>query len=317
MSMKGHFGKPFRQVCFTFAAMLIACCMNATLAEKPAKLLTKLPLSFASSGENTPVIFHGKPFLVENCGKTSERDAYLKIRDLCTGSVITEFGTGYYFVNAFVNGDVIHVFASQCIKDGYKDIHHFTSTDLKHWNKELAVPAEGDEQLFNCSVCRDNKGYLMAYESNRPIGFVFRFARSRDLSKWEKVPGVTFAGEKLEYSACPVVRYFAPYYYVIYLHAAIPGHNGWVSFLARSKDLTTWQLSPQNPILEASEGEGCNNSDVDLFEWEGNTYLFYATGDQKTWGNLRVAMYAGAMKDFYEASFPVGDKMIKVSAKRK
>ena len=65
-----------------------------------------------------------------------------------------------------------------------------------------------------------------------------------------------FTGEKKEYSACPVIRYFAPYYYVIYLHAAIPGHNGWVSFMARSKDLATWQLSPMNPILEAGAGEG-------------------------------------------------------------
>ncbi len=58
-------------------------------------------------------------------------------------------------------------------------------------------------------------------------------------------------------------------YYVIYLHAAVPGHNGWISFLARSVDLETWELSPFNPILEAGPGEGINNSDVDLFEYRG------------------------------------------------
>jgi hypothetical protein len=178
----------------------------------------------------------------------------------------------------------------------------------------LAIPLEDDEHLFNCSVCSDDQGYIMAYESDRPVQFCFRFARSKDLSNWEKIPGLTFTGEKKEYSACPVIRYFAPYYYVMYLHAAIPGHNGWITFMARSKDLALWQLSPLNPILEAAEGEGSNNSDVDLFEWEGNTYVFYATGDQQTWGSVRVAMYPGSMKSFYEKQFPESVPMIRVSA---
>jgi len=157
----------------------------------------------------------------------------------------------------------------------------------------------------------------MAYESNLPVGFCFKFARSQDLAKWTKLPGLVFAGvDGKEYSACPVIRYFAPYYYVIYLHAAIAGHNGWVSFLARSTDLTDWELSPLNPILEAGPGEGVNNSDVDLFEWEGNTYLYYATGDQATWGSVRVAMYLGPMKNFYESCFPPGMPTVKVIAKR-
>jgi hypothetical protein len=118
-----------------------------------------------------------------------------------------------------------------------------------------------------------------------------------------------------QYSACPVIRYIAPYYYVIHLHEAIPGHNGWVSFLARSKDLVTWQLSPKNPILEAGPGEGCNNSDVDLFEWEGNTYLFFANGDQQTWYSLREAMHRGSMKSLFEACFPEGLPMTEVSAR--
>ena len=67
--------------------------------------------------------------------------------------------------------------------------------------------------------------------------------------------------------------------------------------------------------LEAGEGEGCNNSDVDLFEWEGNTYVFYATGDQQTWGSVRVAMFPGSMKSFYESCFPTGVHLAEVSAK--
>ena len=86
--------------------------------------------------------------------------------------------------------------------------------------------------------------------------------------------------------------------------------------MARSKNLIHWELSPHNPILEAGAGEGINNSDVDLIEYEGKTYLFYATGDQATWGTIRVAMYDGLMQQFFASYFPEDMTKIKVSAKR-
>ena len=85
---------------------------------------------------------------------------------------------------------------------------------------------------------------------------------------------------------------------------------------ARSQDLASWELSPFNPILEASAGEGINNSDVDLFEYEGNTYLFYATGDQATWGAVRVVQYAGPMNEFFAGHFPADLPTIKLTARR-
>jgi len=47
-----------------------------------------------------------------------------------------------------------------------------------------------------------------------------------------------------------------------------------------------------------------NTTDADLFEYEGNTYLFYHTGWQDTRGSIRVAMYAGTMKECLESYFP-------------
>ena len=84
--------------------------------------------------------------------------------------------------------------------------------------------------------------------------------------------------------------------------------------MARSKDLKTWELSPFNPILEAGKGEGKNNSDVDLIEVDGKTYLFYATGDQETWGTVRVALFNGDMKLFFRSYFPAGAKFERASA---
>ncbi|HEY9174022.1 MAG TPA: hypothetical protein VI136_17210 [Verrucomicrobiae bacterium] len=294
-------------------------------ASAPARpRLTKLPVAIGPNAmENTPIVFNGRPLLVLNRrddtkNKTDEytRSMYLYILDLATGGEVARFGEGHSFANAFVNGPELNVFASEGTNhDWFQSLYRFSSTDLKTWKRELAIPQAEGEHLFNASVCRDDQGFLMAYESDKPVMFCFKFARSKDLARWQKLEGLTFTGLGGEYSACPVIRYVPPFYYVIYLHAAVPGHKGWVPFLARSKDLIAWELSPFNPILEASPGEGVNNSDVDLFEFEGNTFLFYATGDQQTWGSVRMAMFAGPMREFFEGNFPSELPTVKVSAR--
>jgi hypothetical protein len=285
--------------------------------------LTKLPFAISKAMENTPVVFNGRPLLVLNHrddtkNKTDDytKSMYLYIIDLNTGDEVCRFGEGYSFANAFVNGPELHVFASEGSNyNWFQSLYHFSSRDLKTWKHEPAIEKEPNEHLFNASVCRDEKGFLMTYESNKPVQFCFKFVRSRDLSHWEKLPGLVFTGVNHEYSACPVIRYLSPYYYVIYLHSPIQGHKGYVSFLARSKDLVTWELSPFNPILEAGPCEGINNSDVDLFEWEGRTYITYATGDQATWGSVRMAFYDGSTKEFFSSYFPAGVPTMKASAK--
>jgi hypothetical protein len=287
--------------------------------------LIKLPVAIGPDAmENTPIIFDSRPMLVLNRRDDTKnktdgytRSMYLYVMDLTTGKEIARFGEGHSFANAFVNGAELNVFASEgSNRDWFQSLYRFSTTDLKTWKRELAIPQADGEHLFNASVCRDEKGFLMAYESDKPVTFCFKFARSATLSDWKKLDGLAFTGVGGEYSACPVLRYIAPYYYVIYLHAAVPGHKGWVPFLARSKDLSDWDLSPFNPILEASAGEGVNNSDVDLFEYEGNTYLYYATGDQQSWGSVRIAMYAGSMREFFTGNFPAGEPMIRISTRK-
>jgi hypothetical protein len=88
--------------------------------------------------------------------------------------------------------------------------------------------------------------------------------------------------------------------------------------VARSKDLVTWDLSPtRGPMLEPTADEGINNTDADLFEFEGKTYIFYATSDQATWGNVRVAMYPGSMKSMLEGYFPEGVPTLRFDAKQR
>jgi hypothetical protein len=51
---------------------------------------------------------------------------------------------------------------------------------------------------------------------------------------------------------------------------------------------------------------------VDLFEFEGNTYVYYATGDQATWGSVRAAMYSGPMTDFFAGYFPAHVPLMRI-----
>ena len=303
-------------------------CIGPARAQKPQKPpLVKLPFAFSVIGrtpmENTPVIFNSQMMLVSNHrpggAEAKGKDAYLYIDNLQTGSEVARFGQGHSFVSALVHGSELNVFALEFSDFGRvmnsNGIDRLTSTDLKNWKTEKVILPDGGEHLFNSSVCRDDKGFLMAYESDKPVQFCFKFARSTDLSTWKKIPGLAFTGVNHEYSACPVIRFISPFYYVIYLHKAVEGHNGWISFLARSKNLIEWELSPFNPILEAGKGEGKNNSDVDILEYEGKTYLYYATGDQETWGTVRVAMFDGSEKVFFESHFPQNTPFEKISSK--
>lgn len=272
--------------------------------------------------ESTPIWYGGRLLTFHShrvdTPKPDLSQMYLFIRDPATDRELTRFGARHSLGSAFVEGNRVHVFAAEHSDgDWFHDIAHFWSDDLTHWQRGPALTREGKEHLLNSSVCRDDAGYLMAYESNEPVAFCFKFARSKDLNSWEKLPGLAFRGVNNEYSACPVIRYIKPYYYVIYLHAAVAGHNGWVSYLARSKDLAAWELSPKNPILEAGEGEGCNNSDVELIELDGRTHLYYSTGDQQTWGELKRAVFPGPMAEFFQGYFPEGVKPVTVDARLK
>jgi hypothetical protein len=307
----------------------------AAPADTPANpRLVKLPFAFPGLRmENTPVIYNGRPLLIQNYRplKPDEQESgsYLFIDDLTTGQELARFGEGFSFVSALVRGDEMNVFAAvNTNKEWTKDIYRFWSTDLKTWKQELAIKRDGDDHLFNTSVCQDGQGYLMVYESVVPVAWCLHFARSNDLSHWEKIRDLTFADvEGKATCGCPAIRYFAPYYYLVYgvwcwqgpakrYEYQLPTTK-YSTLVARSKDLVTWEISPtRGPVLDPAPGDGINNTDADLFEFEGNTYIYYATGDQASWGTIRAAIYAGSMKQMFEAFFPEGVPTVKMDAKQ-
>ena len=311
-----------RRIFFTAVCLLIAApLMIASGARAAEPLLKKTGKIFygAESGfvETTPFLWQGKMLLLGSFHRDKSSDKHdeqigLEITDPDSGETVARFGGGCSFGCAFVEGGTLHVFASRLPEtenwdhdlDRYwfGDIVHFKTNDLKTWTETTAVTRE-NEHLLNSSVCRDGDGYLMAYETDNPLGFCFKFARSADLEHWEKIPDSLYAGEDGHtYSACPVVRRSGDYYYVIYLRQ--DGRGGFESALIRSKDLHAWEQSPFNPVLAAGEGEGINNSDVDLCEVGGKTVFCYAIGNQLGWVDVREAVYDGTADQFFADCFP-------------
>ena len=114
---------------------------------------------------------------------------------------------------------------------------------------------------------------------------------------WEKVPDTVFGSKR--YTACPTLHYLDGLYYMMYLERRSPR---WVfeTYITRSRNLNDWETSAANPVLQANGlDEGINASDPELIEFEGNTYIYYAVGDQRTWMNIKRARYPGSLKQFF------------------
>ena len=250
--------------------------------------------------EVSPIEWNGRLCLLKSVrpgsGGTRE-EYYLSLVDLETEEELGRCGEGYGLASAFVNDGRVYVFASRREDDGWRDVTVFHSSDLENWESKLVVSGK-NEELFNTSVCKGRDGFVLAYESNDPAypPFTTKFARSKDLLHWNKLPNATFGTDR--YTACPCIRYSRGYYYVLYLECRSPR---WFfeTYITRSRDLRHWELSSANPVL-TPEGldEGVNASDPDLIDWNGETRLYFAVGDQRTWMNIKCATHPGSMAKF-------------------
>ena len=257
--------------------------------------------------EASPVVWQHRLTLMKCLRPASggtKADYHLQLEDVETGRVLARFAEGYSLASAFVNDGTFYAFASRYAPDGWNDVTQFKSKDLQTWESRVAVTQE-NEQLFNSSVCRGRAGFVMAYESNDPRfpAFTIKFATSSDLEHWTKLPDSLFGTDR--YAACPSLRYADGWYYLLYLEHRTPR---WFfeTYLARSRDLKSWDLSPANPVLSPGANDGINASDPDIIEFRGQTYLYYSVGDQRTWSKLKRAVYPGPLAEFLRDWFPGG-----------
>ncbi|UCH36009.1 MAG: alpha-L-fucosidase [Armatimonadota bacterium] len=270
--------------------------------------LVKSGAKYGDICEATPFVWKGRLLLLVNIRPASAADPaqhYLEIRDVADDKALTSFGRGYSLASAFVWEGTLYVYAARNQDGGWHDVSEFRTEDLVKWTEARVVIEEiPQEQLFNQSVCRAGDRFVMAYESNdaRWPAFTIKFAESKDLVTWRKLPDCIFGTDR--YTACPCLRYLDGYFYMLYLEHLQP--RWWFeTFMARSKDLVDWEPSPRNPIIAPGPGEDINTSDPDLAEFDGKVLLYYSYGDQRTWSQLTWAAFTGTLRDFFAACYPL------------
>ena len=122
----------------------------ATAAEPPAspaaeKKLIKLPGVIGDKViESTPLLYQGRAIMFHSRRPMATKrraEIYLILTDAATGKELARFGQGHSLGCALVEGDKIHVFAAEQPEGAawFQDIQHFWSSDLKTWNRELAI----------------------------------------------------------------------------------------------------------------------------------------------------------------------------------
>ncbi len=268
---------------------------------------------------------------------------YFRVRDVETNEVSKPFALGSYFSSAYYENGTLYVFGTSPSgrpvdwtdgdPRGGSSIIMYWSTDFEHWNEKTIITIP-EWRLWNTSVCKGKDGYKMAFEvmgkddypdRKRVVGCAFTefFAVSDDLMNWTVLPD-KYCCTPYRYSACPALRYNEEddYYYMICLEA-LPCAR-YAPYIYRSHDFETWEIGHHNPVMIYGDEDrviysdikfpenklfiirnfiNINNSDVDLCEFNGKTYIFYLTGNQMGDGFLCEAVYDGKLNSFLRSFF--------------
>ena len=212
---------------------------------------------------------------------------------------------------------------------GGHEVRMFKTKNLVDW-EEKDVIIKKDRRLWNTSVCKGEDKYVMAIEvCSEPdieikeigIGFTTFFAVSEDMENWEMLPD-KYSYTPTRYNACPALRYSKGYYYMICLEA-LPCQR-YAPYIYRTQDFENWEVGFHNPMMMWSDedripkkdavfteeelellrtGLNINCSDLDFFEYDGKTHIYYANGDQMHYSFLCEAVYDGPLDRFLEHFF--------------
>ena len=313
---------------------------NQALRQKtigPRKTLVKKGTLDIGIVETTPVVWKERLYRFEwirdNAGgagywNNQEGTAYFRFTDMETEESTPAFGHGYAFGSAYVDseGGKAYAFGVHGGGGGHR-LDVFWSSDMERWESAVALDFPTEWQLYNTSVCKGRGEYILAVEIGGPKevggeGFTVVFAKSPDLIHWELMPAADHIYTRERYSACPVIRYAAGGYYMIYLES-MPCHR-WMPYIVRTKDFVHFELGLRNPVMCFDDGDkkiqrpekyteeqiayilnsiDCNNSDVDICEFQGKTVILYSWGNQYGKEFLAQAEYDGSMEEFLISFF--------------
>jgi beta-xylosidase len=311
----------------TLLLLALALPVLAPAAERPR--IVKRGTVDLDMVECTPIVFEGRLYRSEwvrkNYWDNHTGENYSRFVDYSTGETTPPFAHGFVFSSAFVDNGTVYVTATggKGKTVGADQVHMFASRDLKHWDTWVALDLPGFS-IFNTSICKAGKQYVLMFEIDKPkeeagVPFTARFATSPDLKRWTlTTPEHNYAKDRFTAPHC--LRYLDGYFYNFYVGI----HDGYETYVVRSRDLITWEPSPLNPVLRASDEDrqianprltaaqrqrvatavNRNNSDIDFCEFNGRLIISYCWGNQTGVEHLAEAYYEGTEASFLKAWFP-------------
>jgi alpha-L-fucosidase len=277
--------------------------------------------------ETTPFVFADRLYLLENWQASFDHpdqkagfkrhEDVVRIRDVERDRVVATPLKGHGLGTAFVWEGRVYVFASEWSRDAdpwhAERVTMVGSADLVSWSEPRTVlQAENGERIFNTAVCRGPDGFVLLYETNdkRWPPFTFKYCKSDDLVKWERIPGALYGTDK--YVGGPALYREGDYYYTLYLQDL---GGKWETRVTRSKDLVHWQDAPDgrpfvtfDPArghlpLRPVEAREDNASDAELCYWKGKTIVYFTGSDQQRAGDLQRAEFEGTPRQLLESFF--------------
>ena len=285
--------------------------------------------------EATPVVWQGRLCRFEwvrsnawGAGHDDRQQGYYHFVDMETGREIgVPFAHGHSFGCAYEQDGVMYVHGVRGNDGGTSVIDVLWSCDLCEWQCQTALLLDSDLRVFNTSVCCGKEGYVMAVEvsgSEEKVGIPFTvfFATSSDLMNWKLLPTDKHIFLRERYTACPSIRYYNGWYYIVYLER-LP-LNRWTPYIVRSRDLITFEVGQKNPFMIFDDDDkrpacdglfdalalekmhnavNCNNSDVDFCDFDGRTVILYSWGNQMGTEYLALAEYQGSLQELLESYF--------------
>lgn len=299
-----HFARSYR--CYLGLTFLAAGCNTPDTAGHPhldAVASVKLGELAHMESESTPVVFNGRVLVVSTLrwgpGSSPPR---LRIYDFETRALFADFvapqDLAYHC--AFVENGTLYIFGvtgnipGQALISGHgNSIIRIATTDLVSWTDPVIVYTFAQDVAgYNLSVAAEPNGYVLAYDYGGPgeaPTWKQRFLHSTDLAAWTETPGEGYMCTW--WTAGATIRYHNGWYYLIY---HVYAGNQFATRVAKSQNLRAWTDSKLYLIAPTEIFEGINASDVDLVELNGQVYISYMTGDQKTWSGVALATINGS-----------------------
>lgn len=291
------------------------------------------------NGEMTPFVWKERLYrleLVDPSKGWRADEAKAAIRDVETGEFISVLADDSYFHSACVDGDTVYVTGVDKVRRD--TIRLYESRDLINWESRDLLTNPG-WIYFNSQLVHAEGEWTIIMESGAGVyphlaedeaprkyvgtnGWTMFFAKSPDMKNWRFLDyEKPFSRD--EHTGGPCLKYSDGWYYLLG-DCKIPRYV-YTSYMYRTRDFETWYVGYYNPIIMPSDEDrkispnykditeeererlktafNVNNTDLDLCEWQGKTYINYLCGNQL--GNYWMceAVCDMPLADFFKSYF--------------